>query len=155
MPNSELAVAGPIGNARSWPNGLLVLGNLEMIEDAYARATVVINPVKFGTGLPIKTIEALGYGRPVVSTPAGARGIEKDFEGAILVAKDEDKFAELVLALLSSAVARSTMSRNALAAAGQWQRRQLDALQGALTGHSPSSQIGRVETAFHRSRWGI
>ena len=146
MPNSELAIAGPIGNARPWPDGLLVLGNLETLEDAYARATVVINPVKFGTGLPIKTIEALGYGRPVVATPAGVRGIERDFEGAILVAETQEIFAELILALLRSTVARSTMSRNALAAARQWQRRQLDALQAAITGYSSSSQIGRNQT---------
>lgn len=147
MPDCELAIAGPIGIARPWPDGR-VLGNLENIEEAYARATVVINPIKFGTGLPIKTIEAMGYGRPVVSTPAGVRGIEREFEGAILVAEDKDAFAEHALTLLRSTSARARMSLNAVAAAGQWQRRQLDSLQGAIAGHSASNQIGRNETTL-------
>jgi hypothetical protein len=83
-----------------------------------------------------------------VSTPAGVRGIERDFEGAILVAENKDMFAELVLTLLRSTVARSTMSRNALAAAGQWQQRQLEALQAAITGHPLSNRIAQNEAAL-------
>jgi glycosyltransferase involved in cell wall biosynthesis len=143
MPNSELAIAGPIGNARRWPDGMLKLGNLESLKDAYACATLVINPVKFGTGIPVKTIEALGYGKPVVATPAGIRGIERDFDGAVLVAESEDAFAEQVLGLLASANARSAMSRNALIAVHEWQRRQLAALQAAVTGRPiPSEKSG-------------
>ena len=157
MPNCELAIAGPIGSARPWPDGL-VLGNLENIADAYACATVVVNPIKFGTGLPIKTIEAMGYGRPVVSTPAGVRGIEREFEGAILVAEDKGAFAEHVLTLLRSTSARAKMSFNATAAAGQWQRRQLVALQGAIAGRPSANQIGKNEATLkarspNRYRW--
>jgi glycosyltransferase involved in cell wall biosynthesis len=122
---------------------MLKLGNLESLKDAYACATLVINPVKFGTGIPVKTIEALGYGKPVVATPAGIRGIERDFDGAVLVAESEDAFAEQVLGLLASANARSAMSRNALIAVHEWQRRQLAALQAAVTGRPiPSEKSG-------------
>jgi glycosyltransferase involved in cell wall biosynthesis len=36
---------------------------------------IVINPMVGGTGLKIKTVEALAYGRAVISTKAGASGL--------------------------------------------------------------------------------
>ena len=72
--DSELVVAGEVGRVRRWPNWVSLLGNQDSLVDTYARAAVVINPVKFGTGLPVKTIEALSYGKPIV-----ARGASKIF----------------------------------------------------------------------------
>jgi glycosyltransferase involved in cell wall biosynthesis len=70
------------GRVRRWPNWVSLLGNQDSLVDTYARAAVVINPVKFGTGLPVKTIEALSYGKPIVATSAGGRDLE-DFSDAI------------------------------------------------------------------------
>jgi glycosyltransferase involved in cell wall biosynthesis len=139
MPNSELAIAGPVGHERSWPDGTMVLGNLESLVEAYANATLVINPVRFGTGAPVKTVEALHYGKPVVATPAGVRGLEADFHGAVSIVENPDAFAEQVLDLLGNSAARSVMSHNAIAAAGQWRRRQLTMLHAAVTGQPPAS----------------
>ena len=73
--DSELVVAGEVGRVRRWPNWVSLLGNQDsLVVDTYARAAVVINPVKFGTGLPVKTIEALSYGKRIV-----ARGASKIF----------------------------------------------------------------------------
>lgn len=134
MPNSELAIAGPVGHERSWPDGITVLGNLNSLAEAYADATLVINPVRFGTGAPVKTIEALSYGKPVVATPAGVRGLGADFQRAISIVENPDAFAERVLELLENKAERSAMSHHAIAAAGLWQRRQLTTLHVAITG---------------------
>jgi glycosyltransferase involved in cell wall biosynthesis len=137
IPDVELAIAGPVGHKRTWPNGTTVLGIQESLAAAYAEATLVINPMLFGTGLPIKTIEALSYGKPVVATPAGIRGLEADFHGAFLLAETPDAFVEQVLELLENRAARSAMSHQAIAACGEWQRRQLMMLNAAIEGQQP------------------
>jgi polysaccharide biosynthesis protein PslH len=137
IPDVELAIAGPVGHKRTWPSGTSVLGTQESLAAAYADATLVINPILFGTGLAIKTIEALSYGKPVVATPAGIRGLEADFHGAFLLAETPDAFVEQVLELLENGAARSAMSHQAIAASGEWQRRQLTMLNAAIAGQQP------------------
>jgi len=137
MPDVELAIAGPVGHVRTWPDGISVLGIQESLVAAYADATLVINPVPFGTGLAIKTIEALSYGKPVVATPAGSRGLKADFHGALLLAETPDAFVEHVLELLENGAARSAMSHQAIVASREWQRHQLTMLNAAITGKQP------------------
>jgi polysaccharide biosynthesis protein PslH len=134
MPNSELAIAGPIGRERVWPDRALVLGEPETLSETYTDATIVINPVQFGTGLPVKTIEALGYGKPVVAAAAGVRGIERDFHGAVALGHTPEAFAERALELLKSKERRSALRQNAISAAAKWQHRQLASLHSAITG---------------------
>ena len=49
-------------------------GLVEHLDAAYRDTDVVINPVRFGAGLKIKTVEALASGLPLVTTTEGARG---------------------------------------------------------------------------------
>ncbi len=135
----ELALAGPIGGERTWPIGTLVLGPQQSLAAVYADATLVINPVQFGTGLAIKTVEALSYGKPVVATPAGARGLDIDFRGALSLAKTPDAFAEQVLELLENEGKRSAMAHRAIAASYRWQHRQVSTLNAAITGYLGTS----------------
>jgi glycosyltransferase involved in cell wall biosynthesis len=114
------------------------LGIQDSLAAAYADATLVINPAPFGTGLAIKTIEALSYGKPVVATPAGIRGLKADFQGAFLLAETPDTFVEHVLELLENGAARSAMSHKAIAASGEWQHRQLTMLNAAIAGQQPA-----------------
>jgi len=50
-------------------------GMVEDVCDAYLRIDVAINPMIGGTGLKIKTVEGLAFGRMVLSTKAGASGL--------------------------------------------------------------------------------
>ena len=108
--------------------------NFDSLTDTYAHATIVINPVKFGTGLPVKTLEALSYGKPVVATPAGVRGLGLDFDAAVALGDKPDTFAEQVLKLLKDENARSAMAQQAISAANDWQHRQLAVLNNAIAG---------------------
>ena len=53
-----------------------LLGHIENIETFYQSVDVVINPVEFGTGLKIKSVEGLAFGKPLLSTPQGVVGLE-------------------------------------------------------------------------------
>ena len=52
------------------------MGIVENLATAYQEADVFLNPMQWGTGLKIKTLEALSYGRLVISTPCGLEGID-------------------------------------------------------------------------------
>jgi glycosyltransferase involved in cell wall biosynthesis len=67
----------------------------------YHSVDLVINPVRFGTGLKIKTVEALAFGRPVVTTTGGRVGIPAALSEACDVADDPDEMAALIVKRLS------------------------------------------------------
>lgn len=134
IPNCELAIAGPAGHSRKWPESVVVLGEIESISAAYAEAAIVINPVTFGTGLAVKTVEALSYGKPVVATAAGARGLGSEFTTALSIAQNDSEFAQMAIALLGSKAARAELSRKAIVAASTWKQTQLAALDAAVKG---------------------
>ncbi len=52
------------------------LGRVDDVQDAYGIMDLVVNPMIGGTGLKIKTVEALAFGKPVLSTKAGGAGLE-------------------------------------------------------------------------------
>ncbi len=76
VPDAELRVAG--GAGRSVPPGtpgVVALGHVPDLGLEYAAARVVINPAVAGTGLKIKTVEALAHLRPVVGWPHNRDGL--------------------------------------------------------------------------------
>lgn len=67
----------------------------------YRDAAVVIAPIRSGGGTRIKIVEALSYGRPVVSTRLGAEGLEVT-DGTDILLRDEPRdFAAACAALLA------------------------------------------------------
>ena len=51
------------------------MGRIDRIEDFYSAVDVAINPMIAGTGLKIKTVEAMNFGVPIVSTISGSEGL--------------------------------------------------------------------------------
>ncbi|KQP17930.1 hypothetical protein ASF43_08680 [Pseudorhodoferax sp. Leaf267] len=75
-PDVKLLVAGDLSIDRALP-GVSFIGRVgDLWADFYSRCSVVINPCVSGTGLKIKTVEAMSYGVPVVTTHEGCSGIE-------------------------------------------------------------------------------
>lgn len=52
------------------------LGMVDDVQDAYGIMDLVVNPMIGGTGLKIKTVEALAFGKPVLGPKAGGAGLE-------------------------------------------------------------------------------
>lgn len=59
-------------------NGLIVLGEIEDVKPFYEKIDIFINPDLFYSGLKIKTIEAMSYGKAVVCTKASADGLNSN-----------------------------------------------------------------------------
>ncbi|HTW08976.1 MAG TPA: glycosyltransferase family 4 protein, partial [Acidimicrobiales bacterium] len=102
--------------------GVSVLGEFDRTEDVLSRACVMAFPCPPSSGPKVKVLEALAYGLPVVTTPAGVEGLRLEREAGALVVNQND-FANGLIALL-----RSPERRSAMASAGR------AAIQA---GHSP------------------
>lgn len=122
-----------------------LIGFVEDLEEAYAGATVIINPVALGTGLKIKTIEALARGRPVVTTSCGAEGLP-DRSGFAFVVEDEmGRFGAAVVALLNDGNRRREMAAAAAELAREY-------YSPAAAVRELVEEIGRKEPAGSRSQ---
>jgi hypothetical protein len=87
-------------------DGVELLGPVDRLEAAYAEARAVINPAVAGTGLKIKTLEALSHLRPIVVWPSGVDGLGPAAKRLCHVAEDWYAFARHVVRLLSADDAR-------------------------------------------------
>jgi glycosyltransferase involved in cell wall biosynthesis len=94
------------------------LGHKDDLDEEYAAAAVVINPAWIGTGLKIKTIEALSRGKPLVTTPKGIEGLPREAGQSAFIAKDDENFADAIIRLMTDSESRQILSRSALAFAG-------------------------------------
>jgi glycosyltransferase involved in cell wall biosynthesis len=101
-PQAELRIFGPLASKAAAGEGIVRIGYSRDLTRAYGEATVLINPVRFGTGLKIKTVEALGRGKAVVTTSCGAEGLDSGAGSAFVVADDMEQFADEICMLFEN-----------------------------------------------------
>jgi glycosyltransferase involved in cell wall biosynthesis len=75
--------------------------DVESLEPFYEYADVVIAPIWQGGGTRIKILEAMAYGRPVISTAIGAEGLGVKSEEHVLIADTPVAFAAATLRILN------------------------------------------------------
>lgn len=76
-----------------------LLGFIKNLAAEYEQAEVVINPCRVGTGLKIKTIEALAWGKAHVAWPSAADGLHELGEVPFVIAANVVDFADGILAI--------------------------------------------------------
>lgn len=100
-PDAELHVVGAVGDVLSGNEyNVRRLGCLDNIADVYGQARLVINPAVAGTGLKIKTIEALAHLKPIVLWPSGLDGIPSELRALCDCVTDWFMFTNSVIRLL-------------------------------------------------------
>lgn len=77
-----------------------VTGGVSSVIPFYKRADVVVCPLRIGGGVKVKVLEALGFGKAIVSTSVGAQGLDLSTHRAVVVADEVTDFAEKVIRLL-------------------------------------------------------
>lgn len=78
-------------------SGVKYVGRVPSVAPWYQRAHIVVVPVFEGSGTRLKIIEALAYGRPVVSTRLGAEGLPIEKGSHYLEADEPADFARALL----------------------------------------------------------
>ena len=135
IPTFKLYVAGTVCSVTPDYDHVVKLGTVDDPEEIYGRAPLLLTPTIVGTGVAIKTLDALGMGIPVVTTVTGARGHDGG-EGGLYVTDDADAggFARNAIELLRNPGLHRLASDAALVTAKVWNLRQQTALRAALGG---------------------
>lgn len=105
LPDARLAlVGGGLGQPPSSDPRVETLGFVDDLRDAYGKSSCAVVPLLQGGGTPLKLIEALAYGLPVVATAraAAALGLH-DGEHCLTATGAEDFAAALVRVLRDGA----------------------------------------------------
>lgn len=94
-------------------NGVMVTGYLADLQPVLGASAVTVVPVRSGSGMRVKILEAFARGIPVVSTTLGVEGIQARAGEHLLVADSPEDFARAVAWILSEPAEASRMARAA------------------------------------------
>lgn len=100
LPDAELLLAGRGLERLPARPQVTQLGYVEDVAATYALADCALAPLRDGGGSPLKFIEALAYGLPVIATPRAAKGLEVRPNEHFLQGEDGAGFASQVLRTL-------------------------------------------------------
>lgn len=92
-----------------------VHGYVANLDELYRRAAVFIVPLRSGSGVRVKVLEAMARGVPVVSTSIGVEGLEVRHGEQLLIADTTQDFARAVGQLLDAPERRSALAEAARA----------------------------------------
>jgi glycosyltransferase involved in cell wall biosynthesis len=92
---------------------IIVTGEVKDLRPYRNRARVFVSPVRLGSGMRLKVLEAMASGLPVVSTSLGVAGIEAQTGVNCLVADTPELFTRSVEWLLTDRTLSVRMARNA------------------------------------------
>lgn len=142
QPKVQLWLAG-----RSMPGHLLdhrqegvhICGEVEDAKAFMMSHGVLVVPLRSGSGLRIKIIEAMSMGIAVITTPQGVRGIPAEHDRHLLVAETADTFAKAMLRLIEHPEEIQRLGRAAKALVAEHYTpevtgRQMDAFYNQMLG---------------------
>lgn len=94
--------------------GVCLTGYQESLDSTYSAASLVVVPLRAGTGTRLKILEAFTHQRPVVSTTIGAEGLKVTNGQNILLADEPQAFAEACLKILDDPALASLLVKGGL-----------------------------------------
>ncbi|MBU0600694.1 glycosyltransferase family 4 protein [bacterium] len=95
-------------------NGIFVLGFVPDIRYYISQCSILVAPLRIGSGIKGKIIEAMMYNRAVVTTNVGAEGIGLTHEKDVLIADTTEEFVSWTVRLLREKKLREDLIKNAL-----------------------------------------
>jgi polysaccharide biosynthesis protein PslH len=129
LPDARLAVVGAgLSQPASTDPRVETLGFVEDLKSVYASARCVVVPLLQSGGTPLKLIEALAHGLPVVATTRATAGLEVQDGEHCLVVEGADAFASALVSVLRDGAPE--LGRNGRALAQE--RYSIEALSALL-----------------------
>jgi polysaccharide biosynthesis protein PslH len=125
--------------AAAQPGVIEVTGYVPDLQPYMERATLMVVPVRAGSGMRVRLLEAFARAMPAVTTTIGLEGIEATHEREVLVADTSTDFAAQTVRLLNDPALQQTLGENGRLLAAtkyHWQAalRQMDAVYGLAGG---------------------
>ena len=99
-------------------DGIIITGFVEDLETYFTKCKVNVIPLRFGSGMKVKTINGLCRGIPMVCTDIGAEGLKVTHDKDIFIANDHTGFIHYVSELLTDSVKWNSIAHNSKITAG-------------------------------------
>ncbi len=116
QPAATLHIVGRVGDAcQSDDQAIRYSRWIPTLAEVYKDARVIINPAIAGTGLKIKSAEALAHGKPLVAWTNGVEGLDYIGSPPYIECRSWKEFADAVIRLLQSTDEAEKLSARALA----------------------------------------
>lgn len=97
---AQLHIAGNGSEQFAPYEGVEVYGFVDNIDEFACNAHVIVAPIFSGAGVKIKVLDAIGYGKPLVTTPKGAEGFPSWLTERINIAADAKEFQVILQRIL-------------------------------------------------------
>jgi len=88
---------------------VVVTGHVPETRPYFDEAAVFVSPMRAGSGLQVKNLEAMAMGVPVVTSSLGALGLDAEVGKDLLVADAPEAFANHIIHLIESQDLRQTV----------------------------------------------
>ena len=104
IPEAKMYIAGATPDPKvkkAASDHIIVSGWLDDIRDAYAQSRVFIAPMRIGTGLQNKLLEAMSMGLPAITSPLANASLGAKPNEEILVGNNAEELAQHIITLLT------------------------------------------------------
>jgi glycosyltransferase involved in cell wall biosynthesis len=118
QPNVKFHLAGKglsKTDPRFFQTGIVNHGEVDDAEVFMQSRGIMIVPIQAGSGIRIKSLEAMALGVPVVSTSIGAQGLSVESGTQMIIADDPEGFADGIIQLLLNPAASQEITQQARA----------------------------------------
>jgi len=116
LPQAKFHLAGKGLNPqdpRFFQTGVVNHGEVPNAEDFMHQHGIMIVPILSGSGIRIKSLEAMALGVPIVSTSVGAQGLSVTSGAEMYIADQPQAFADAIVELLTQPAMAQTLTQNA------------------------------------------
>lgn len=115
IPNAKLYIAGATPDPRvkkTASDKIIISGWLDDMRDAYAQSRIFIAPMRIGTGLQNKLLEAMCMKLPCITTSLANGSLHAKEDEEILVGNNEQELANHIISLLTDKEKAETIAQN-------------------------------------------
>jgi sugar transferase (PEP-CTERM/EpsH1 system associated) len=115
LPDVKLYVAGATPDPRVKKvasDKIIISGWIDDMRDAYAQSKIFIAPMRIGTGLQNKLLEAMSMRLPCITTTLANNSLHAEENKEILVGNNEQELAQHIITLLTDKEKADTLAQN-------------------------------------------
>lgn len=115
LPNVKLYVAGATPDPRvkkTASENIIISGWIDDMREAYSKSKIFIAPMRIGTGLQNKLLEAMSMKLPCITTSLANNSLHAEINKEILIGDNENQLAEHIITLLTDKEKADTLAQN-------------------------------------------
>ena len=115
LPDVKMYIAGATPDPRvkkAASDKVIISGWLDDMRDAYAQSKIFIAPMRIGTGLQNKLLEAMSMRLPCITTSLANNSLQAEEDKEILVGNNEQELANHIITLLTNKDKANEIAKN-------------------------------------------